>query len=420
MPCPSCSSPFPCLLGSVKASCAIQNWSTEKSNLDRSGVTGLLTVPVYLVSNSNLEDELMERMGPDTHALRKEDEEDHDWCPRLDRRVAIRLLGYSALATVTGCGTTTSHTSTSANSSSSQTTATATSLTASSSTVVQSVQVTLTATVSPSSATGTVTFYDGTTSLGSSTLSTGTAALSVSFSTAGTHSVTAAYGGSSEYAGSTSSAVSITVTAPATCSETHEGEEGPYFVDDSASGYARTNILSNLDGTDTQEGVALALTLYVFDSENSCAAMEGVQVDIWHCNASGVYSAESSESTTGQSWLRGYQITDSSGKVQFTTIIPGWYSGRTTHIHLRLRSKYDSSDTGGTNTMQVFFDQTLIDTLATSTTPYSEEGTNPTTNAADRVYSEQEDGTTLLTLSGSTVEGYTTSFNIHLPIASGT
>ncbi len=312
---------------------------------------------------------------------------------------------------------TTSHSSTTTSDSSSQTTATATSLTASSSTVVQSVQVTLTATLSPSAATGTVTFYDGTSSLGSGTLTTGTATLSASFSTAGTHSVTAVYGGSSEYAGSTSSAVSITVTAPATCSETREGEEGPYFVDDSASGYARTNILSNLDGTDTQQGVALALTLYVFDSENSCAAMEGVQVDIWHCNANGVYSAESSESTTGQSWLRGYQITDSSGKVQFTTIIPGWYSGRTTHIHLRLRSKYNSSDSDGTNTMQVFFDQTLIDTLATSTTPYSEEGTNPTTNATDRVYSEEEDGTTLLTLSGSTVEGYTASFNLHLPIA---
>jgi hypothetical protein len=107
----------------------------------------------------------MERMGSDTHASRKEDEEDHDWCPRLDRRVAIRLLGYSALATVTACGTTTSHSSTSTNSSSSETTtATATSLTASSPTVVQSVQVTLTATVSPSAATGTVTFYDGTSS----------------------------------------------------------------------------------------------------------------------------------------------------------------------------------------------------------------------------------------------------------------
>jgi len=344
--------------------------------------------------------------GPTT----KDDDDDHDWCPRLDRRVAMRLLGYSALATMTGCGTSTG--------SSSGTTATTTSLTASSSSVEQSVKITLTATVSPSAATGTVTFYDGTTSLGSGTLSSGTATLSVSFSTTGTHSLTAVYGGNSTYATSTSSAVSITVTTTtSSCTETLEGEEGPYFVDDSASGYDRSNILSNLDGTETQTGVSLVLTLYVFDSENSCAAMEGVQVDVWHCNAYGIYSAESSESITGKSWLRGYQITDSSGKVQFTTIIPGWYSGRTTHIHFRLRSTYDSSSSGATNTMQVFFDQTLIDTLATSVSPYSEEGTNSTTNASDRVYTDQEEGTTLLTLSGSTTAGYTASFNVHLPIA---
>ena len=104
--------------------------------------------------------------------------------------------------------------------------------------------------------------------------------------------------------------------------------EGPYFVDDSATGYNRSNILSNLDGSNTQTGVPFTLTLYVYDAKNSCAAMPGVQVDIWHCNATGVYSAESSESTSSQTWLRGYQLTDSSGKVQFTTIIPGWYSGR--------------------------------------------------------------------------------------------
>ena len=223
--------------------------------------------------------------------------------------------------------------------------------------------------------------------------------------------------GSSKYASSTSSAVSVTVTSStAACTETLEGEEGPYFVDDSDTGYDRSNILSNLDGTETQTGVALALTLYVFDSEKECAAMEGVQVDVWHCNASGIYSAESSESTTAESWLRGYQITDANGMVEFKTIIPGWYSGRTTHIHLRLRSTYDDTDTSGSNTMQLCFDQTLVDTLATSVSPYASEGTNPTTNASDRVYSEEEDGTTLMTLSGSTSAGYTASFNVYLPI----
>jgi hypothetical protein len=195
-----------------------------------------------------------------------------------------------------------------------------------------------------------------------------------------------------------------------------EGEEGPYFVDDSASGYLRTNIVSNLDGTETQVGIPLTLTVYVFDSENSCAAMQGVQVDIWQCNASGVYSAESSESTVGQSWLRGYQLTDATGKAAFSTIIPGWYSGRTTHIHLRFRSIYDETDSSGSNTMQVFFDQTLIDTINTTISPYASEGTNPTTNAIDRVYSTEEDGTTLLTLTGSIAAGFAATVNAYMPI----
>lgn len=198
--------------------------------------------------------------------------------------------------------------------------------------------------------------------------------------------------------------------------QTLEGEEGPYFVDDSAYGYMRSNILSNLDGSNTQKGVAFTLTLYVYDAKNSCGVMQGVQVDIWHCNASGVYSAEASESTSTQTYLRGYQLTDSYGKVQFVTIIPGWYSGRTTHIHLRLRSTYDTSGTGGTNTMQLFFPQTLVDTLDTTVSPYSSEGKNPTTNASDRVYTEQEEGTTLMTLSGNATDGYTATANVYLPI----
>jgi len=342
------------------------------------------------------------------------EEHDHHWCPTLDRRAALRLLSMSTLATVAGCGK--GGTATSTSSTSSGTTASTTTLTASATSVAQNASVTLTATVSPSAATGTVVFYNGTTSLGTATLSSGTATLATSFSTAGTETLTAAYGGSTTYAASTSAAVTVTVTASAACSSTLEGEEGPYFVDDSASGYLRSNVLSNLDGTDTETGVALALTVYVFDSENSCAAMQGVQVDIWSCNASGIYSAESSESTTGQSWLRGYQLTDSAGKVEFSTIIPGWYSGRTTHIHMRFRSTYDETDTSGSNTMQVFFDQTLIDTLSTSVSPYSTEGTNPTTNASDRVYTQQEQGTTLLTLTGSNTAGYTATFNAYMPI----
>lgn len=359
------------------------------------------------------------QLGQNTLIEEEEEHEGHHWCPPLHRRAAMRLLSMSTIAAIAGCGgggTVPGSSSTTSSGTSSSTTA----LAASTSSTTTGTSITLTASVSPSAASGKVTFYDGTTALGTGTLSSGKAALSASFSTAGTHVLTAVYAGDSAYAASTSASVSVVVSAgsSAACSATLEGEEGPYFVDDSVSGYFRSNILSNLDGTQTQTGVPFTLTLYIFDSKNSCAPMQNVQVDIWHCNASGIYSAESVESTVGQTWLRGYQLTDSAGKVQFQTIIPGWYSGRTTHIHLRLRSTYNSTDTDGSNTMQLFFDQTLIDTLATSVSPYSKEGVNPTANAGDRVYSQQEKGTTLLTLSGSTSAGYTATANAYLPISS--
>jgi len=225
---------------------------------------------------------------------------------------------------------------------------------------------------------------------------------------------------SSSGSSSSSSSSSSSGSASSSCSVTPEGEIGPYFADDSASGFDRSDILSNLDGTDTQTGVPLSLSIYIVDTENDCAALEGAQVDIWHCNAEGVYSDIAAESTTSETWLRGYQLSDSNGLVSFSTIIPGWYEGRTTHIHLRVRSKYSeaSSTSDGTNTTQLFFPQALIDTLNSSVAPYSSHGANSTTNASDRVYSEQTDGETLLTLSGSTSSGYSASYTVGLPITS--
>jgi protocatechuate 3,4-dioxygenase beta subunit len=112
-------------------------------------------------------------------------------------------------------------------------------------------------------------------------------------------------------AGATIATSSVPSAAAASaCTQTLEGEIGPYFTDDSASGYNRSNILSNLDGSGTQTGVPLTLTVFVFDTQKLCAPYSGAQVDVWHCNASGLYSNETSENTSSQSWLRGYQITD--------------------------------------------------------------------------------------------------------------
>jgi protocatechuate 3,4-dioxygenase beta subunit len=207
-----------------------------------------------------------------------------------------------------------------------------------------------------------------------------------------------------------------TTTSDSTCTVTPEGEEGPYFVDDAASGYLRSDIRSNLDGSSIQAGIPLTLTITVYDTRNSCALMSGVQVDIWHCNADGIYSAELVESTSDENWLRGYQVTDSTGVVKFTTIFPGWYEGRTTHIHLRVRSSYDGTDTGGTNTTQIFFPQETVDTIYTTVAPYSARGTDSRTNASDDVYTGETHAEMLLTLTGDVKNGYAASCSIGLPI----
>jgi protocatechuate 3,4-dioxygenase beta subunit len=220
--------------------------------------------------------------------------------------------------------------------------------------------------------------------------------------------------------GTKTSSASTTTTSTSntstSCTVTPEGEEGPYFVDDSATGFNRSDIRSNLDGSSIQGGIPLTLSLYVYDSKNNCAPMANVQVDIWHCNASGVYSVEDVESTSGETWLRGYQLTDANGLATFVTIFPGWYQGRTTHIHLRLRSTYDTTATGGTNTTQLFFPQDTINTINTTISPYSSEGTNPTTNATDHVFSGEVEGANVLTLSGDTSSGFTSTIKLNLPI----
>ncbi len=218
----------------------------------------------------------------------------------------------------------------------------------------------------------------------------------------------------------TTGTTSTGTTTGATASVTPEGEIGPYFADDSAAGFGRSNILSNLDGTNTQAGIPLTLKIHVYDSEAGFAAVAGAQVDIWHCNAQGVYSDEASEGTSSQNWLRGYQITDSTGLVTFTTIMPGWYQGRATHIHLRVRSKYSeaSSTSDGSNTTQIFFSQTVLDYIYTNVAPYNTKGKDTTTNASDRVYTQQTHGEMQVVLTGDYTSGYAATFAINLPITS--
>jgi protocatechuate 3,4-dioxygenase beta subunit len=112
-----------------------------------------------------------------------------------------------------------------------------------------------------------------------------------------------------------------------------------------------------------------------------------VSTPAWHADAAGIYSDESVENTTGQTFLRGYQITDSNGAVTFKTVVPGWYSGRTVHIHVMIRTLSSSGSILAEFTTQLFFDQTLLNALTTTVSPYSSRGVPDTTNAQDGIYS---------------------------------
>ena len=111
-------------------------------------------------------------------------------------------------------------------------------------------------------------------------------------------------------------------------------------------------------------------------------------VDVWHCDAAGVYSGVSDPGfdTSSQQFLRGYQVTDRSGRAQFTTIYPGWYPGRTIHIHFKVRT----NATGGQAyefTSQLFFDEALNDQVLAQP-PYAARGQRNTFNSEDNIYND--------------------------------
>jgi protocatechuate 3,4-dioxygenase beta subunit len=117
----------------------------------------------------------------------------------------------------------------------------------------------------------------------------------------------------------------------------------------SVSGVVRSDIRSSfISSTTTASGVTVTLTLRLVDVSTGCLPIAGAAIYIWQCDAQGRYSLYSS-GVTGESYLRGVQITDSNGEVTFTTIYPGCYSGRWPHIHFEVfRSGLASSATGRT------------------------------------------------------------------------
>ena len=163
---------------------------------------------------------------------------------------------------------------------------------------------------------------------------------------------------------------------------TPQQTEGPYWVDERLN---RQDLLVDPTDNSVQQGLPLVLIVTVSQLVNGVSTpVSGGFVDIWHCNAQGVYSDEQVQGSQGRKFLRGYQATDDAGAVRFLTIYPGWYSGRTVHIHSRVR--IFSGDQTTTNfTTQFFFDDAITDQVY-QLGPYAQRPSRDTLNVADSIY----------------------------------
>ena len=193
------------------------------------------------------------------------------------------------------------------------------------------------------------------------------------------------------------------------CIVSPQQTEGPYFVEE---GLNRPDIRSDPSDGSIKKGVPLRLVLRVAEvGAGACAPLEGAAVDVWHCDAEGVYSdvLERDSTTVGQKFLRGSQITNSEGTVEFITIYPGWYPGRAVHIHFKVRKTTHSQDYEFTS--QLYFDDALSDRVYTQA-PYNNRGQRNVRNQRDRIYQDSGDQLTLQLTPEEA--GYTGTFNIGL------
>lgn len=188
------------------------------------------------------------------------------------------------------------------------------------------------------------------------------------------------------------------------CMLTAEQEEGPFYV-------PVQQIRSDI--TDGKQGLPLELTLTLVDV-TTCKPLANAAVDVWHCDYTGLYSGEASQGTSGQGFHRGIQITNASGQATFQTFYPGWYNGRTVHVHIKVHvggMPSGASFSGGhvSHTGNVFFPQATNDAVA-GVSPYQGgDKNNRTLNANDMVWRRQNGEKSVCSVSGSETSALTAS-----------
>ncbi|KAF8447015.1 Intradiol ring-cleavage dioxygenase, partial [Terfezia claveryi] len=183
-----------------------------------------------------------------------------------------------------------------------------------------------------------------------------------------------------------SSEVDVNSLFPAnpTCVLAPELTIGPY--------YASNQLIRN-DMREDIDGVELLLALEIIDV-NTCKVVPNVMIDFWHCSNIGKYSAFSNEGTAGETFNRGLQATGSDGIATITTIFPGWYTGRATHIHIAAHINGTISSngdfySGGVNPHigQLFFPENTLKEIQ-SNSHYTTNSNTRTLNTEDSIYSQ--------------------------------
>lgn len=168
------------------------------------------------------------------------------------------------------------------------------------------------------------------------------------------------------------------------CFLTPQAVEGPYYFD---ADLVRDDI------TEDHPGIPMRLMMQVIEASN-CQPVAGARVDVWHCDAVGLYSGyagqgdDGTTSTVGEKFLRGTQMTDDTGIVTFDTIYPGWYRGRTTHIHFKV-----FLDEKTVMMSQIYFPDALSEYIYLNIAPYNTRAAQrDTVNAIDSVLSASGGG----------------------------
>ena len=197
------------------------------------------------------------------------------------------------------------------------------------------------------------------------------------------------------------------------CVASPEQTEGPYFVYERLN---RADIRSDPADGSMREGLPLTLSLVISSvAAGKCAPLAGATVDIWHCDAAGAYSdaRDPHFNTIGKKFLRGYQVTDAAGSVGFTTIYPGWYDGRTVHIHFKVRGAA-ASKRSYEFTSQLYFDDAFTDRVYTRNS-YARRGPRTVRNGKDGIF--RDGGSRMILPVVENDAGYAASFNVGLRLA---